>query len=237
MNTEKETPDVTFDTFAENYNAVHRKNLGVFGKDIDVFARYKVQLTAKLLSFSPKTIFEFGCGIGKNLPFFRQLFPNALLYCSDISDLSLQKASENLPGLICFNSSLPEALAPFSETFDLVFLSCVLHHIPLQERQTWVNALARTVRPGGCLIIFEHNPWNPATRYLVSTCPFDKGVSLVRPKHCFQFLKQSGLQVDRIRYTLIFPWRNSAFVAVEAFLDRIPLGGQYCVLARKPLYA
>ena len=233
MNNSKEDPAAIFDAFAENYDEVQRKNLGALGKDLSIFARYKVQLTAELLSFSPKTILEFGCGIGRNLPFFRQLFPGAMLHCCDISNASLQKVKEMLPEAVCFNSSSPEALRPFFETFDLVFLAGVLHHIPLQERQMWVNALAATIKPGGALILFEHNPWNPATRYLVSTCPFDEDVLLLWPRDGLIFLRQSGLKASRVRYTLLFPWRHSAFVAVEKFFDRIPLGGQYCIFAEK----
>jgi SAM-dependent methyltransferase len=229
--------DPVFDAFADDYDAERRKNLGMLGRNLDAFARYKVQLTAELLSSRncspPEKILEFGCGIGTNLPFFRQQFPRAKLYGCDISATSLQKAREKLPDLIGFNSSSPKALAPFAATFDVVFLACVLHHIPPQERQMWTNALAATVKIGGRLIIFEHNPWNPATRYLVSTCPFDKGVVLVQPHACVTMLRQSGLQTDRVRYTLLVPWRQAAFVAIEKIFDRIPLGGQYCVLAQR----
>jgi len=236
MNISRKSPEVVFDAFAENYDAVQRENLGVLGNDLNVFAHYKVQLTAELLASPPKMILEFGCGIGRNLPFFRQLFPRAMLHCCDISDASLQKAKEIIPDLVCFNSSSPETLTPFFETFDLVFLAGVLHHISFHERQIWINALATTLKPGGSMVIFEHNPWNPVTRHLVSTCPFDEGVLLVRPQDILKFLHQNELETSRVRYTLLFPWRHSVFVAVENFLNRIPLGGQYCILAEKPLH-
>ena len=228
---------VDFDAFAEDYDAVHQKNLGALGKDLSVFARYKVRMTAELLSSSPANMLEFGCGTGRNLPFFRQQFPKTKIHACDISDASLHKARQSVPGLEFFTSPSPESLLPFAATFDLVFLSCVLHHISPHERQIWADALAATLKPGGSLILFEHNPWNPVTRHMVSTCPFDEGVTLVWPPNGLELLRKSGLRTDHIRYTLLFPWRHRLLLAVEKLLARIPLGGQYCLLAQKPPHA
>lgn len=233
MNTPKKESAAEFDAFAEDYDTLHQKNLVVMGKDLNMFAQYKVRMTAELLPSFPAKILEFGCGTGRNLPFFKQYFPLADLYGSDISDVSMNKARKCVSNLTCFNSSSPDALVPFIDTFDIVFLSCVLHHIPLIEREEWLKSLATAVKPGGHLIIFEHNPWNPVTRYMVSTCPFDESVDLVWPGACRTLLQQTGLRVDRIRYTLLFPWRHRMLVAVEKMFNRTPLGGQYCLFAEK----
>ena len=44
----------------------------------------------------------------------------------------------------------------------------------------FVAELARVVRPGGLVVVFEHNPLNPLTRLVVSRVTFDDGVRLLR---------------------------------------------------------
>ena len=54
---------------------------------------------------------------------------------------------------------------PFADaTFDVVFAVCVVHHVVPAARQAFVIELARVVRPGGMVAIFEHNAWNPPRR-------------------------------------------------------------------------
>ena len=50
--------------------------------------------------------------------------------------------------------------------FDLVFVAGVFHHIPPEERQGAADAVAAHMAPGGSLVVFEHNPYNPVTRKL-----------------------------------------------------------------------
>ncbi len=224
-------PGARFDGFSANYKELHQKNLGVLGGKIEVFAQYKLDLMAELLPFRPRAILEFGCGVGNNLRLFPLYFPEATLHGCDISADSLGKALELTPGATGFVSSSPDTLTPYRGAFDLVFIACVLHHIPVAQRQGWIDALAQTLRPGGRLAIFEHNPWNPVTRHLVNTCPFDEDAVLLRAGEAMRLAVGAGLTPQRPRYRLLTPWRHPAFVAAERLLDRLPLGGQYCLLA------
>jgi ubiquinone/menaquinone biosynthesis C-methylase UbiE len=65
--------------------------------------------------------------------------------------------------------------------FDLAFLACVLHHIPHSEHVEILQEVRRVLRPGGALVIFEHNPYNPLTVRAVKSCPFDENAVLLRP--------------------------------------------------------
>ncbi len=47
-------------------------------------------------------------------------------------------------------------------TFDLAFASCVFHHIEPGERAAAAAELARVLRPGGVVAVYEHNPAEPA---------------------------------------------------------------------------
>ena len=47
-----------------------------------------------------------------------------------------------------------------------------------------MKEINRVLKLGGRLYFFEHNPWNPFTRFLVRTCPFDKNAQLtIQLKH------------------------------------------------------
>jgi hypothetical protein len=51
---------------------------------------------------------------------------------------------------------------------------CVMHHVPLPQ---WTSFALRT---GGLALAFGHNPYNPATQYIVKTCDIDKDAVLLR---------------------------------------------------------
>ena len=69
---------------------------------------------------------------------------------------------------------------PFTkEIFDLVLAICVFHHIPPSERPYVMREIHRILRPGGIVAVFEHNPLNPLTRYVVKQCEFDIDAELL----------------------------------------------------------
>ena len=61
---------VDFDEYAEEYDNILREQLSFFSDDDKYFARYKVKSVHKYLTTEPKRILEYGCGTGRNLPFF-----------------------------------------------------------------------------------------------------------------------------------------------------------------------
>lgn len=225
--------ETNFDVHAEKYNDVLRQNFGFLACDVTHFAQYKVKFLYENIKFCPNNLFEFGVGVGNNLPFFKLYFPNISLYGSDISDVSLAKAIQIVPELQSFRSFHIDTLKPFREKFDVVFLACVLHHIPLAERAEWISALAATLRPGGVMCVFEHNLFNPVTRFLVKTCPLDIGVKLVKRSQCLDYFREAGLSIDISCYTLFSPWRNSHMVKLEKVFSKFPFGCQWCIIAYK----
>src|SRR5262249_17096819 len=107
------------------------------------------------------------------------------------------------------------------------------HHIPPDERPDTLAFIRRVLRPGGVIAIAEHNPWNPATRYLVRTCPFDEDVSLLRPKGTTRLLEQAGFDVLSRHFVSFLPGAPRALHRIERSLTGVPLGAQYIVLARR----
>src|SRR5947208_205246 len=122
----------------------------------------------------------------------------------------------------------------FAAGYDGVTSVCVLHHIEPAARLGAVRELIRVLKPGGRLVVFEHNPFNPATRWLVARAPIDANAQLLPAAGCARLLSLSGAEHARTDYVLFFPPRLRRLWSLERFLARLPLGGQYVVVGRKP---
>lgn len=226
--------EATFARFAEDYNALQKKNLGVFGNDISRFARYKVAVAKRLLASEPEALLEFGCGIGRNIPFLRDAFPSTRLEACDISEVSLRIAAAHEPDAAYSLVSCPEGIREcYPQGVDCIFISGVLHHMKIAEHPKWLAALYDRLLPGGTMIVFEHNPYNPLTRHFFNTCPYDADANLLSARYVKRLLQQQGLMSIKGIYTLFFPWRRDFWVAFEHLFRHVPLGGQYCVYGKK----
>lgn len=123
---------------------------------------------------------------------------------------------------------------PFEDrSFDVCFASCVLHHVQDDQRVTLLEEMERVSRPGGLIGIFEHNPYNPATRYAVRNCEFDVDADLLSRSECARLLREAGLEPDG-RYILFFPRESRLLRGIEAGLGWLPLGAQYAMFAQRP---
>ena len=76
---EQEMKKTDFDEFADDYESLLASQLGFFDRDAGYFAEYKVRVTRALLPEPPRSILDFGCGIGRSIPFLRASFPDSAL--------------------------------------------------------------------------------------------------------------------------------------------------------------
>ncbi|MEO6695021.1 MAG: class I SAM-dependent methyltransferase [Ignavibacteria bacterium] len=227
-NSNTDIEKVDFDKFAGQYENILDEQLDFFGEENTYFAEYKVRLVKETLGNEPDNILEFGCGIGRNLKFFSQFFPKANVYGSDISEKSLSIAEKENPGLSFFELN-KNNIDSFEDKFDLIFISCVFHHIKPAERNDAIETINKMLRKNGTVYIFEHNPYNPVTRHIVNTCPWDTDAILLNMKETLDLMKHAGLEVDQKNYSLFFPASLKFLRPVEFYLGKIPLGGQYYV--------
>lgn len=225
-----------FDRYADNYRQQHAKNVAITGEEPVFFAAYKIAAVAGLLAAAgirPHRILDFGAGIGNSIPHFRHHFPSAQLTCADVSGKSLAIARERFPGQTQTMEIDGSRLPLEDGCVDLAFTACVFHHIQADEHLPWLAELRRVVRPGGALILFEHNPLNPLTVRAVNTCPFDANARLIRAGTMARLIAQAGWQAPRIDYRLFFPRALAWLRPLERRLARLPLGAQYSVMARR----
>jgi SAM-dependent methyltransferase len=220
---------VNFDDFADDYDSTLGKSLNFFEPDTDYFAHYKVSLVKKALNRKPDGVLDFGCGIGSNIRHLITEFPDASVTGCDVSEKSLVIAAQNNPAARFF--LLGDSVEPPAGKFDLVFIANVFHHVPPGQRADTLLFIKSLMTEAGDLFIFEHNPFNPVTRHLVNTCPFDADAQLLRPKQLSNLLQQAGLSVINKNYVLFFPSLFARLRPVERYLTALPLGGQYLIRA------
>jgi SAM-dependent methyltransferase len=109
----------------------------------------------------------------------------------------------------------------------------VFHHIPVADRAGSLEYIYRCLRPGGMFALWENNPWNPGTQYVMHKCEFDRDAVKIAPPEGARLLRDAGFQVLRTDHRFFFPHALKMMRTVESLLTKIPLGGQYQVLAQK----
>jgi hypothetical protein len=83
------------------------------------------------------------------------------------------------------------------------------------------------------LVIFEHNPANPVTRWVVERCPFDHDAILLPPSETCDYARAAGLRVLRRDYIVFMPRPLAWLRPMEPWLAWLPAGAQYAMSARK----
>ena len=222
---------VDFDKYTDNYNELLREGTQFFSSSEEYFARYKVDLVASRESARPvNRVLEYGCGIGRNIPYLQRAFPQAAMVGTDISAASLEQARRDYP-----QARFEVETADLDVgSFDLIFIAGVFHHIPPAERVAAAGAVARRLNPGGSVYVFEHNPYNPVTRRIVNNCPSDADAVLLKPLELKRLLAGAGLAPAGDGYCLFIPPRFSRLAPLEKHLAWLPLGGQYWVGGKAP---
>lgn len=224
-----------FDAYVDEYEAQHAASVKLSGEDPDFFAAYKATEAARAMAAAgvePRRIMDFGAGRGNCVPHLQEAFPDAALTALDVSSRSLTyceaRAIRPIEAVCYDGQTLPFENA----SFDLVFTACVFHHIPAEDHIRLLSEIRRTLSPKGRFMLFEHNPWNPATQHAVRTCPFDANAVLISAPEMRRRFRAAGFTDVGLRWTLFFPAFVSFLRPLERALGWLPLGAQYCLVAR-----
>lgn len=223
---------VDFDKHAESYEKQLTEDLKFFGEESKYFAEYKIRIVKECLKTNPLNILEYGCGIGMNLQFLAGYFPESKIYGSDISAKSIEVASKNNQ-TVSFFLLKDEEIQKMKDSFDLIFVSNVFHHIEPHLRKKAIKNINLMLKPKGNVFFFEHNPYNPVTRHIVNTCVWDTDAILLKPKESLGLFEKEGFKIIRRHYTLYFPAFLKFLRPIEKALFFLPMGGQYYIWAEK----
>jgi SAM-dependent methyltransferase len=224
-----------FDRFADEYHALHARNVAVTGESPEYFAEYKVrdismQFHPPGRSYENLRILDFGSGVGSSIPFFRRYFPPCHLVCADVSQRSLAVANGRFGELASYVLFSGGSLPFKSGAFDIAFSAGVFHHIPTAEHVTLLPEIRRVLSSNsGRLFLYEHNPLNPLTRYAVNTCAFDIDAALIPPWRMHSQFRDAGYSNISVSDRVFFPRYLKFLRFLEFRLSSVPLGAQYCV--------
>jgi 2-polyprenyl-3-methyl-5-hydroxy-6-metoxy-1,4-benzoquinol methylase len=219
-----------FDQYARDYKSLLDRSIKMSGDSGEYFSEYKARYVARIAGprFSGK-ILDFGCGIGLLSARLKQHLPAAIIHGYDPSPESIGLVPPELAGAGRFSDTLSD----LDGDYQLAVLSNVMHHVAQAQREQTIVDIAAHLAPGGKLILFEHNPWNPLTRWVVRHCPFDDGVVLLPPREVSTYFAGAALAVRKRDFIVFFPKMLSVFRSLEPWLSWLPAGAQYAMVGEK----
>lgn len=234
--------DQEFDGYAEDYSPAGNRLYGLIGCSPRTYLEVKADHLLRALGRTRISagdasvrLLDFGCGAGDFLSVLRDRSVAWSMEGCDVSSGMLRTAAERHPELSsegrlwnCAERAVPES------AFDLITVVCVLHHVPPPSLRETLRGLWRALAPGGVLCVYEHNPWNPVTRFMVARTPIDKHAVLISQPALVSHARAVGATEPSLSNLLFFPPRLRFAGRVEGVLGRIPLGGQYLMMTCKP---
>jgi len=232
MNDEAGAP---FDRFCADYDEALARGLAATGEDKEYFARARIAHLARRLREAgcrPSSVLDFGCGTGDAAPLFLEILGVERVVGVDLSERLLDVARAR-------HGSDRVRFVPLREfsprgEFPLAFCNGVFHHVPPVERPGVARRLHDALEPGGCLAIWDNNPWNPGTRYVMRRIPFDRDAVMTSARAARAMVEAAGLEALCVDHAFVFPHFLRKLRFLEPLLVGVPLGGQYLVLSRRP---
>lgn len=226
----------SFDTVAETYRNQVGKAVAFSGHGFEYFVGRKVEhLKQHVHLYFEKTqglrSVDIGAGEGQYSTGLHSLGFGTAVVDQSVAFLKVAR-SAGCPAACLASDATRLPLAP--STQDLVVMAMVLHHIPIASWPSVLVEVSRVLRPGGMIAVYEHNPWNPLTRRVMASLPFDKDANPTSKPVLKRFLRNAGFRVWREDYLFFIPAFASILLPVERLLTWCPLGAQYALLATKP---
>jgi len=109
-----------------------------------------------------KRILDVGAGLGESSVYFAM--QGAEVVYNDISP-EMGRAAEKLAQR--YGVTLEYAIAPVerlsldNEQFDIVYCANLMHHVPPQDHDHWLESMQRSLKPGGWLYTWDPLKYNP----------------------------------------------------------------------------
>lgn len=226
--------DDAFDAYAGDYDQLCADALALSGEGKAYFASKRLELLRRWWDAQrrpePRVIVDLGCGIGDVTALLADVFPTAQIKGVDTSAKSIEVATTRFTReRVSFVHDLGQPMRERLGEVDLVHVNGVVHHVAVEDRPRFFAGLRALLLPGGVAAIFENNPWNPATRYVMSKLPFDRDAIPITAGDLTRLLAAADLHSSLVKFLFYFPHALRALRPLETFLGSVPMGGQYAV--------
>lgn len=224
-----------FDRLTQDYEAQINAAISFGGSEhsfyIDVKRDHLLRLIQqKLGPVAEQDVLDLGCGIGTYHDGLKGQFRS--LHGAEISEKSIEVAQAAHPWVDY--AHFDGKTLPYPDNhFTVVFAICVMHHVPPVLWPTFTAEMHRVLAKGGMGIIFEHNPYNPATQYIVRSCEIDKDAVLLKPYHLRRLFRDAGFGDVATRTILSVPPKGPMLTRLDGWFGALPFGAQYYMTARK----
>jgi len=223
-----------FDQYNESYDSVVNQAIAFSGQKVASFTKAKAKdllrtISDNFQSCSVLDVLDVGCGIGNYHPFLTPFVRS--VSGVDVSSACIAKAQRRNPA-VNYLTYDGDILPYPDQSFDVTVCVCVLHHVPPDRWQQFTCELHRVTRPGGLLIIYEHNPEHPLTRKVVRDCEFDRDAVLLNSATARELLKTAKCsEVSTVSIFTLPPW-GGPIEWMDRLFAKLPFGAQYRATGR-----
>jgi ubiquinone/menaquinone biosynthesis C-methylase UbiE len=223
-----------FDSYRDSYEEAVNRSISFSGQTVDSFIKAKALDLINLIEANfeePGKIsaLDVGCGVGNYHGYLAPLVGS--LTGIDVSAACVDRARDLYPD-VSYDTYDGARLPYDDDVFDIAFTICVLHHVPLANRVSFLGEIARVLRPGGLCVVYEHSTMHPLTRKAVADCPFDRDAVLVSRGTMRMLFRDAGLGSPDMRSILTLPHWTAAARRLDRWLGGAPFGTQYRAVAR-----
>lgn len=218
-----------FNKTKDSYRDHIEKTIAFAGKNLDFFTLIKANylrkiVEAELPSIKIPKLIDIGCGHGYIHSILQRFGYD--ITGTEVAQEVLQlarKANPNVNYIEYDGKNLHFEV----NSFDVGLAICVMHHVPPDQWKSFLREAYNVLRPGGIMVVFEHNPLNPLTRYVVASNEIDHDAVLLRANTLRKLFRDAGFTNVRSRNIIFTPFDNSIFRRLDEMLGWLPFGAQY----------
>jgi trans-aconitate methyltransferase len=182
----------------------------------------------------PRLILDYGCGLGETTELLAADFTRATVVGVDTSTNMIEAAARCCTHPRVSFSVINGISGELDlEDIDITYVNGVLHHVNPGDRTPLFEMLRQKMSDDGLVAVFENNPLNPGTRFVMSRIPFDRDAETLTHWAMCRHFREARLDVAHQGFLFYFPRILSLLRPLERSLERLPLGAQYAVFGER----
>jgi trans-aconitate methyltransferase len=181
-------------------------------------------------SRTPRVVLDYGCGLGETTGLLASEFSNATVVGMDSSKAMIEAATRQCTNPRVSFSAIGETAGEINlDDIDITYVNGVVHHMEPRDRTPLFEMLRSKTAADGLVAVFENNPLNPGTRFVMSRIPFDWDAQPLTHWKMREHFREARFKVIHEGFLFYFPKMLALLRPLERSLEALPLGAQYGV--------